>query len=123
MVDVDTDVARRNGVTFVRAVVTNERETPQRVRLRNRLDGPVWPPRFGAVTAPEWDGATWETVVEPGQRLGVGYACPAEPDSGGEALELVSASRSGADRSTEPAEVLASLDEWAPERSISKHGR
>lgn len=122
MVDIETDTARRNEVTFVRAVVTNDRSTPQRVRLRNRLDGPVWPPRYGDVTAPEWNDGTWESVLEPGQRIGVGYACPA-PVTTDDPVELVSSSRASMDAAESPEEVLASLDEWAPERSVSEHGR
>ncbi len=123
MVDIEVDATRRNDVTFVRAVVFNDRRTPQLVRLKNRLDGPVWPPRHGAVTAPEWQGQTWEKVIEPGRRIGVGYASPAPPEPDREPLELVSVSRTADEGTASPEEILASLDEWAPDRTVSNHGQ
>jgi len=112
----DCETVRRNGVTFVRATVTNERGTPQLVRLANRLEGPVWPPRLGDVTAPEWTDGTWEARLEPGQTVGVGYATPAPPldDEAEDAVEVVSRRRADADQASDPEEVLASLDEWSP---------
>jgi len=112
MVEVETDVERRNGVTFVRATVRNTRSTPQTVRLVNRLDGPTWQPRFGAVTAPEWQDDTWERTVKPGQTLGVGYASPADPSD--PPLEAVSVSREEGEQTESTREVLASLDDWSP---------
>lgn len=79
MVEVETAYERRVGVTLVRATVTNTRTTPQFVRLRSTLDGPTWPPGRGRVGALEWNGDTWEGVVEPGQCRGVGFATPATP--------------------------------------------
>ena len=115
MVSIRTDTTRRNDVTFVRVVIQNDRNTAQIVKLRNRLDGPVWPPRFGNVTAPEWNGQTWEKEVGPGQQIGLGYACP-EPVADKEPIEVVSASRGVGNDQEPPEEVLASLEEWAPER-------
>ncbi|WP_123536461.1 DUF7857 domain-containing protein [Halosimplex salinum] len=110
----ECETVRRNGVTFVRATVTNERGTPQVVRLANRLDGPVWPPRFGDVTAPEWTDGTWEARVEPGQTVGVGYATPAPPFDDEDPVEVVSRTRAGDADEAAPEEVLASLDDWSP---------
>ncbi|WP_436923048.1 DUF7857 domain-containing protein [Halosimplex amylolyticum] len=110
----ECDTVRRNGVTFVRATVENERATPQVVELENRLEGPVWPPRFGDVTAPEWTGGTWKARVEPDQTLGVGYATPAPPLADGDPVAVVSRERAGDAGESDPEEVLASLDDWAP---------
>lgn len=111
MVELTVDCERRAGVTLVRARVTNTRRTPQRVTVESRLSGPVWPPRRGPVSAPEWDGDTWEGVVRPGRTRGVGFASPAAPE--GTPVELVATARAdGAD--PDPLAVLASLDGWAP---------
>jgi len=116
MVTVETDTDRRDGVTLVTARVRNTLGTPQTVRLVNRLDGPVWPPRFGDVTAPEWTDGTWEGTLRPGQCLGVGYATPAPPfdDPDETPLEVASSTRSTGDESVDSREVLASLDDWSP---------
>ncbi|MFC7141664.1 hypothetical protein ACFQMA_17730 [Halosimplex aquaticum] len=110
----ECDTVRRNGVTFVRATVENERGTPQVVELENRLDGPVWPPRFGDVTAPEWTEGTWKSRIEPGQTLGVGYATPAPPLPDEDPVAVVSRTRASDAGESDPEEVLASLDDWAP---------
>jgi len=110
----ECDTVRQNGVTFVRATVANERGTPQVVRLANRLDGPVWPPRIGDETAPEWADQTWEGRVEPGQSVGVGYATPAPPLDGEDAVAVVSRRRAGEGGEPGPEAILASLDDWSP---------
>lgn len=110
----ECDTVRRNGVTFVRATVRNDRATPQVVELENRLDGPVWPPRLGDQTAPEWTDETWKARVEPGQSLGVGYATPAPPLPDEDPVAVVSRRRASTAEESGPEEVLASLDDWAP---------
>ncbi|AQL42157.1 hypothetical protein BV210_05275 [Halorientalis sp. IM1011] len=107
----DTDVRRRDGVTFVSATVTNDRSTPQVVRLRSRIDGPTWSPGLGDRPAPEWSGDVWEATVGPGRRRGIGFASPGEPVD--EPLEVVSVTRAEDDRA-ETEEVLADLDAWSP---------
>ncbi|WP_436932614.1 DUF7857 domain-containing protein [Halosimplex halobium] len=104
----------RNGVTFVTATVSHDRGTAQVVRLENRLDGPVWPPRLGDETAPAWTDGTWEARVEPDQSLGVGYATPAPPREDGGPLAVVSVTRADGAGEADPEEVLASLDDWSP---------
>ena len=121
MVAVDAECERRNGVTFVRATVTNGRTTPQTVCLQSTLEGPVWPPRHGSVIAPEWEGRRWTGAVRPGRTRGIGFASPAVPLE--EPLELVDIRRSerGADASSvddSPAAVLAALEEWSPTRDV-----
>ena len=121
MVTVETDAIRLEGVTFVRALVTNTRTTPQVVRLESTLPGPVWPPQNGREDAAEWGGTTWEGVVDPGRCRGVGFATPAEPPEAGdeEAMRLVSTSRASPDRLEGTAdETLSELDEWVPTNDV-----
>jgi hypothetical protein len=117
MVTLDWDLDRTDGVTLVRAYVTAER--PRRVRVANRLDGPVWPPRRRGQPAPGWDDDEFEGVVTPGDRLVVGYATPAPPDDPPVAVvgnEPATESEAGADgalsspdEASTPAGVVRSL--------------
>ena len=77
MVTLDWDLDRADGVTFVRAYVTARRA--RRVRVENRLDGPVWPPRRRGQPAAGWEDGGFEGVTAPGERLVGGYATPAPP--------------------------------------------
>ena len=77
MVTLDWETERTDGVTLVRLYVTSEYR--RRVRVENRLDGPVWPPRREGQPAAGWDGDAFEGVVTPGERLVAGYATPAQP--------------------------------------------
>lgn len=77
MVTLDWETERTDGVTLVRLYVTSEYR--RRVRVENRLDGPVWPPRREGQPAAGWDGDAFEGVVTPADRLVVGYASPAPP--------------------------------------------
>jgi hypothetical protein len=78
MVTLEWDLDRTDGVTFVRAYVTAGRAC--RVRVENRLDGPVWPPRRRGQPAAGWDGDGFEGVAAPNARLVGGYATPAPPE-------------------------------------------
>jgi len=77
MVTLDWETDRTEGVTLVRLYVTAENR--RQVRIENRLDGPVWPPREEGQPAAGWDGDTFEGVVAPDHRLVAGYATPAPP--------------------------------------------
>jgi len=77
MVTLDWETDRTDGVTLVRLYVTAEDR--RRVRIENRLDGPVWPPREEGQPAAGWDDDTFEGVVAPDHRLVAGYATPAQP--------------------------------------------
>jgi len=77
MVTLDWETERTDGVTLVRLYVTSEYR--RHVRVENRLDGPVWPPRREGQPAAGWDGDTYEGVVTPDDRLVAGYATPAPP--------------------------------------------
>ena len=77
MATLDYETERTDGVTLVRLYVTAEHR--RRVRVENRLDGPVWPPRREGQPAAGWDGDTFEGVVTADRRLVAGYATPAPP--------------------------------------------
>lgn len=75
----DTSLERTGGVTLVAVRVTNTADRAKRVRVANRLDGPVWPPRVGGRPAPGWDDGGYEDVLEAGETRALGYATPAAP--------------------------------------------
>jgi len=77
MVTLDWDLERTDGVTLVELFVAAEREC--RVRIANRLDGAVWPPRREGRPAAGWDGDEYAGTVPADGRLTVGYATPARP--------------------------------------------
>lgn len=135
MVTVESNAIRTNGVTTVRTVITNAQSTPQTVRLRSRLEGPVWPPRRSGVVDPRWviheresgtdpgtatelvSAAVWQATIRPGRSRGVGFASPAPPTD--PLVEVVSSDRHEADEPLRsPAEVLAELDDWRPTSEV-----
>jgi hypothetical protein len=77
MVTLEWSCERTDGVTLVSLVVAADR--PSRVRIENRLDGPVWPPRRRGQPAAGWDGDVFVGTVPDDGRLAVGYATPAQP--------------------------------------------
>jgi hypothetical protein len=118
MVSLDTTTERHGGVTLVRAVVTNDKATPQAVTLRQAVDGPSWSPRRDGTVVTEWDDETWTDVIGPGQSRGLGFATPTDPS--GSPLEIVSVERAEDDQ-TQTNEVIASLEEWVPPHVSSEH--
>lgn len=78
MATLDWELDRTDGVTLVRLYVTADH--PRRVRVENRLDGPVWPPRRQGEPAAGWADDAFEGRVTPDDRLVMGYATPAPPD-------------------------------------------
>ena len=77
MATLEANCRTAGGVTLVEVCVTAAR--PRRVRVENRLEGPVWPPRSDGVPEPGWDGEGFEGRVAPDDRLVLGYASPADP--------------------------------------------
>ncbi len=119
MVELETTVDRRHGVTFVTVVVRNERATPQRVRLESTLAGPVWPPRRNGIVDPEWTGRTWDGTIEAGRRRGIGFASPAA--AVGPPVELVEVERAAdGDRRVCVRTVLSTLERWTPRRRVTE---
>ncbi|AEH37408.1 DUF7857 domain-containing protein [Halopiger xanaduensis] len=117
MVTIDATCERTNGVTRVRIVVANTRATPQRVRLRCRLEGPLWIPRRDGIADPRWDGDCWTETIRPDRRRGIGVASPAPPTE--PLVEVVSSERCESDTIGRSDDVaLAELDDWQPTREV-----
>ncbi|MDR5656064.1 hypothetical protein RH831_02580 [Halodesulfurarchaeum sp. HSR-GB] len=74
-----TQATAVDGTALVTAVLENPHDEPARFRLRNELDGPVWPPRRRGHPEAGWDADGYEGVLEPGERRALGYAVPAAP--------------------------------------------
>jgi hypothetical protein len=87
MVSFDCRAERVDDVTLVTATVDDIAE-PTRITVRNRLDGPLWPPRRQGVPEAGWTADGFEGVVGPGPHA-VGYATPAPPSD--QPAELVRA--------------------------------
>lgn len=107
-------------IALVNVTVTNPSTVPREVGIENRLDGPTLPPRRAGVPAAGWDDARFEAVVDAGETLAVGYACPADasdppvdvtdepaPNAEPESNESVTAEA-----------VIRRLDEHAPPRAV-----
>ncbi|QSX00929.1 hypothetical protein [Haloterrigena alkaliphila] len=120
MNDPDWKLDRREGVTFVSAIVTNTQTTPQRTRLESRLEGPTWPPRRDGATRPEWKDHCWEGTVEPGRSRGIGFASPAPPVE--PPVEIVAAERATDEPTRSTDDVIAGLDGWAPPTDVLTRG-
>ncbi len=76
MASLDWQIRTHGDITLVEAQVTSPYET--RVRLESALT-PVWAPRRQGVPAAGWDDTGYETTVEAGETVAVGYASPATP--------------------------------------------
>ena len=98
MVSLDWRVDSRDGVTLVELTVTNPTDAARRVRIANRLDGTVWPPRRQGVPEAGWDDGGFEGVVAPGGRRALGYATPAS--AADPPVEIVWTERAGEFEST-----------------------
>lgn len=74
-----TGLDGRDDVRLVTVELRNPDPVDRRVRVDNRLDGPVLPPRRAGVPDPGWDREGFTGVVPADGRLPIGYACPAPP--------------------------------------------
>jgi len=72
-------VIDREGVSFVRATVENPAPIDRRVRVENRLDSAVLPPRRDGVPEEGWDEDGFVGTVPAGGARTLGYACEAPP--------------------------------------------
>lgn len=66
-------------VTLVTVDLHNPSPVDRRVRVSNRLDGPVLPPKRAGVPVTGWDEDGFGGVVPAEGRRTLGYACPAPP--------------------------------------------
>lgn len=120
MVSLDWRVEIRDGTTLVELLVENSANVARRVRIGNRLDGPVWPPRREGVFESGWDGGGFEGIVAAGGRLALGYASPAQTTE--PPAEVVWSERAASDEGgTERTESDRCATERAPgARSVEK---
>ncbi|MBX0295870.1 hypothetical protein [Haloarcula nitratireducens] len=115
MVSFDCTTIRHDGVTLVTARLRGIDE-PTRVRVRNRLDGPVWPPRRRGTPEAGWTDSGFEAVVGPGSHA-LGYATPASPaDPAAELCDVTPAPDAVpvGDRTETAADVVRELGDPSP---------
>jgi hypothetical protein len=70
-------IERACDVSLVEVRLRNPAPVARRVRVSNRLDGPVLPPRTHGVPERGWDDRGCETAVPARGRVALGYACRA----------------------------------------------
>lgn len=75
-VSLTVDVTVSAGIALVTAHVRNPTPTARQVRVENRIDGPVLPPRRDGVPASGWDDDGVTVVVDAEDTVALGYACP-----------------------------------------------
>jgi hypothetical protein len=92
------------GVAFVTLVIENPTPVDRHVRVFNRLDGPVLPPRRRGVPERGWGDAGFEGVVPAEGERSLGYACP-----GGVERPPVEVESDGRPRDAEEATPLAAV--------------
>lgn len=113
MVSLETRTSSGGDVTLVELLVTTD--APMAVRIENRLDGPVWPPRRQGVPAEGWDETGFEGVVE--ERLVLGYATPAAPtDTPAEIVSAHPVNDAAPDEDVTPEALVRSLGDARPPR-------
>lgn len=80
--DSDWSVRRLDGhdIALVTVELCNSSPVARQVRVNNRLDGPVLPPRRAGVPESGWDEDGFVGVVPASERRALGYACPAPVD-------------------------------------------
>lgn len=112
-VDATATLVDGRAIALVRVVVENPAPVPRQARLRNRLDGPLLPPRSAGFPERPWNEEVATVVVPGGGHRALGYACPLASASEAAALpespvELVGTERAdgsereGSGRSTVP---------------------
>ena len=113
------ETTRAARTTFVTVQVTNAHTRERTVRIENRLDGDVRPPRRRGVAERGWDTDGVTRTVPAGETVSVGYACDApavEPPISLEAVSHGTAEASPVER------ALRSLDDHAPPRAALSAG-
>lgn len=123
----DTSLEFTSDVTLVALRVTNDASRAQRVRIANRLDGPVWPPRVGGRPAPGWDDGGYEGVLDAGETRSLGYATSANTgasrhdDTTANPVEIAwveDAPNGPPDNPPSPGVVMAELGDPRPPRDV-----
>ena len=115
--ELDWTTRRANGVTLVALRLRNERATDRTVRLENRLDGPVLPPRRQGEPEPGWDRNGVSKRVPAEKSAALGYACPADATDPPVVIDAVEPAGELADE--EPvAQARRQLGDPRPPRSV-----
>ncbi|GAA0516265.1 hypothetical protein SAMN04488066_12519 [Halorubrum aquaticum] len=93
-VDLSWSVEREDGVGFVACRVHNAAAVSRRVRVRNRTDATVLPPRRSGVPEGGWDAAGVTLRLESDERRAVGFAVvlPAGEEVADPPVEITDAS-------------------------------
>lgn len=117
MVTVESGATAVDGVTLVTVRVSGD-GVARRVRVEQRLDGPVWPPRREGRPVAGWDETGYEGTVPAEGRLVLGYATPAPPDSPPVSVEegAVVEETDAAGIADDPTAVLQRLGDPSPPR-------
>lgn len=117
MVTIDASARATDGVTLVTVSLAGD-GIPRRVRVEQRLDGPVWPPRRAGQPEPGWDETGYEGVVPADERLTLGYATPALPAPEPVSVEELSVARddSAPTADEDPRRLLQRLGNPSPPR-------
>ncbi|QZP36695.1 hypothetical protein [Halobaculum magnesiiphilum] len=86
-VTLDSTVTTAGGVALVAVRVRNTEPVACRVRIENRLHGPVLPPRRHGTPEPGWSDDGYDGVVAADSELALGYACRVAVDERGRSDE------------------------------------
>ncbi|MFC5368246.1 hypothetical protein [Salinirubrum litoreum] len=113
--DCDCAVTTAAGVAFVGIRLRNPTPVARRVRVENRLAGPLLPPRAEGVPDAGWDETGVSVVVPPHESRPLGYACPLDvaTDDAASARSLVDPELADPELADPPAAVVT--DERASE--------
>lgn len=79
-VTLDSTVTSTDGVAFVTVRVRNTEPVDRGIRIANRLDGAVLPPRRHGTPEPGWSIDGYAGVVAADSTLALGYACAVDLD-------------------------------------------
>lgn len=116
--ELDWTTATVDGVTLVRVRLGNRRTVDRRVRLRNRLDGPVLPPRRQRAPEAGWDADGVSVVVPAESSVARGYACPAPDDEPPVEIAGVGPVEETEDADEPVREAIRSLGDARPPRAV-----
>jgi len=115
-VTIDATATTVGAVTLVAVRVSNDEPVARRVRLANRLDGAVLPPRRHGLPEPGWSADGYVGTVPAAEEVGLGYACqPAsDPDDRDPPVELVDVSAPDDSEPTPVARARSRLPDARP---------
>jgi len=109
------------GVVLVTVDLRNPSPVDRRVRVTNRLDGPVLPPKRAGVPEPGWDDDGFDGVVPADGRRSLGYACPAPAKR--PPVSVTDEGRDDGDASATAVDAIRELDDPRPPIDAIPAGR